>query len=829
MKRAALTGAILLAVALGALGLRLPALSARPMHTDEAIHAWKFAEFLDGEYRYSPADFHGPTLYYATLPAWWLGPARDGSEATEATFRVVGVVSGALLVLLLWGLATGLGRLAVVGAGLLVALSPAMVFYSRYYIQEMLLVLFTAGVLVAGWRYTRRPGIGWALGAGISAGLMHATKETAALALLAMAVALVGAGIRRRPRGFAVGRKRMLVHVTAGALAAAVTAALVLSQFGRDPAGPWESLRSFSLQGAPRIHHQPWHFYLGMLLFSRFGQGPIWSEGLILALAAVGLGVALRGRGAGGTDPRLARFVALYAIVLTAVYSAIPYKTPWSLLSFHFAWILLAGTGGAALMHALPGRVSRSVAAVVLVAGLAHLGWQAWRAAFPYCADSRNPYAYAQTVPDTVRLGQRVEALATLHPDGADMRVNVVAPGDDYWPLPWYLRRLNPERIGYWSDVPPWPDAPVVIASASVAARLEATLEARYHQSVFGLRPTVLLVLFVEQGLWDAFLDRTARRGDRGAADREANGSNRPSHVATHRAMGTTFQVRIQVAGDPGRRAPQATEAAFELLDRLEACLSHYRPTSDVSAIGRLEAGEPLRVAPAVFECLETAQRVHRETRGAFDVTIGPWLRCWRTREGKTRSPTPDELAEARRLTGMALIELDGKERTIRTRVKGVQVDLGGIGKGYAVDRMAALLEEWNIEAVLIHGGHSSVLARGAPAGRSGWPVSISDPDEPARTLAAFPLVDRALSASGTGTRGRHIVDPRTGRLADRYRAVWALAPTATEADALSTAFMVMSPDEIEAYCREHPDVAAMLLGPGGRAGRSAALRFGRW
>jgi len=299
--------------------------------------------------------------------------------------------------------------------------------------------------------------------------------------------------------------------------------------------------------------------------------------------------------------------------------------------------------------------------------------------------------------------------------------------------------------------------------------------------------------------------------------------------VATHRATGTTFQIPIGVDGRPAKRAQQAAEAAFELLDRLEDRLSHFRTTSDVSAIGRLGAGQSLRVTPDVFECLAAADRVHRATGGAFDVTIGPLLRCWRTPDGKVRSPTPGELEDARRRTGMALIELENETVEVRTRVEGVEIDLGGIGKGYAVDRMAALLEEWGIEAVLIHGGHSSVFARGAPPGRSGWPVSLLDPDDPARILAAFPLENRAMGASGTGTRGKHIVDPRTGRLADHYRAVWVLAPTATEADALSTAFMAMTPDEIETYCRAHPDTSALLVGPAEGGGQGAVLRFGRW
>src|SRR6185503_660790 len=185
--------ALLLAIA-GALALRVPRLATRPLHNDEAVNAVKVTELWQhGRYVYDPDEYHGPTLHYATLPFLWLSGARNADELKDATLRVAPVVFGVALILLLLLVADGLGRHAVMWAGLFIAISPAMVFYSRYFIHEMLLVFFTALTLGAGWRYKQTRLARWAVVAGVGAGLMVATKETFVLALGAMAVAGIGA------------------------------------------------------------------------------------------------------------------------------------------------------------------------------------------------------------------------------------------------------------------------------------------------------------------------------------------------------------------------------------------------------------------------------------------------------------------------------------------------------------------------------------------------------------------------------------------------------------------------------------------------------------
>jgi len=294
----------------------------------------------------------------------------------------------------------------------------------------------------------------------------------------------------------------------------------------------------------------------------------------------------------------------------------------------------------------------------------------------------------------------------------------------------------------------------------------------------------------------------------------------------SHEAMATTYQVIV--VHEDERYARQAAAAAFEEVNRLEAELSRFIENSDVSQINSLPVGRPLVLGLSAFECLEISRRLYDQTNGAFDITIGSLLKCWRSDDGKSRTPTDEQLNLARQRTGMDLLKLDAREHTVEVLVEGVQVDLGGMGKGYAVDQMAKLLREWSIDVALVHGGYSSVLALDAPPDMKGWPVTLSHPGKQKTTLAKLYFHGRALSGSGL-QKGRHIIDPRTGRPVKAKRAAWSSTPDAATGDALSTAFMVMDPDEIEEYCRRHPDVAAMIILQAEDGRKEEVLRFGSW
>jgi thiamine biosynthesis lipoprotein len=278
----------------------------------------------------------------------------------------------------------------------------------------------------------------------------------------------------------------------------------------------------------------------------------------------------------------------------------------------------------------------------------------------------------------------------------------------------------------------------------------------------------------------------------------------------SHEAMATTFEILI--VHEDENYARQAATAAFDEVDRLERELSRFVENSDIARINNLPAGEPLLLGLETFECLKISARIYAETDGAFDVTIGSVLQCWRRKDGTPRTPSAEELDLARQRTGTDLLQLDEEEHTVELSASPVLVDLGGVGKGFAVDRVAELLREWSIEAALISGGYSSVLALDAPPGADGWPLTLSNPADRSQILARPHLRGGALSGSGV-RKGDHIINPRTGRPASGKLAAWSGAP------------------EIEQYCAHHRDTRAMVImhEQDKEDGKGRVLHFGRW
>jgi hypothetical protein len=189
-----------------------------------------------------------------------------------------------------------------------------------------------------------------------------------------------------------------------------------------------------------------------------------------------------------------------------AVYSAIPYKTPWCVLTFLSGLILLAGVGAITLVGLIPGKSAKAIVAILLTSGLGHLGWQAYCASYVYFADSRNPYVYAQTLPEARQLAGKIEALAHAYPQGEHMVIQVLSSDGYYWPLPWYLRRFP--NVGYWTGhLPEDLDAPVILASPEFDEALTRRLDATHLMTgYFGLRPGALMQLWVRLDLWRAYL-----------------------------------------------------------------------------------------------------------------------------------------------------------------------------------------------------------------------------------------------------------------------------------------------------------------------------------
>jgi uncharacterized protein (TIGR03663 family) len=436
------------------------------------------------------------------------------------------------LVLLLLLMAGGLGRGGAVYAAVLTAVSPAMVFYSRYYIQEMLLVCFTFGAIVSGYQYTRSKTIAWALLAGVFLGLMHASKETCIIAFGSMVLALLLTLLMRRQKGSSISALKAIrpSHLVCGLAAGAIVSALFHSSFLSNPAGILDSIRTYTTYlgraSASSLHIHSWHYYLEMLIYFRYGGGPIWTEALIVLLAVVGFIAAMTRRGLSSGNVQLLRFIAFYTLILTVVYSAVPYKTPWCMLGFLHGMILLAGAGAVVLVKLAPNVLPRLIILCLLFEASVHLTWQAYRASYTFDADSRNPYVYAHPTTEVFTLVQRVEemaralkALAKEQPERVQMRIQVICPGHDYWPLPWYFRRLEGGAV-IWSDqVDASMDAaPLIVASPEVEGALTEKLytltpleKRQMYLFLFDkpyyvwLRPQVKLLGFVRKDLWDYF------------------------------------------------------------------------------------------------------------------------------------------------------------------------------------------------------------------------------------------------------------------------------------------------------------------------------------
>ena len=507
-----------LGVAFVALALRLPRLDQRPMHGDEANQAVRAGVLLEtGTYHYDPSDHHGPVLYFAAMP-FCRATATSFADTTEWNFRLVPVTFSVLTLLLMLCLGTkGEGglfreRTGLLAAALLTALSPPMVYYSRFFIQESMFVTFLTGMLVCAVRYVNarsgadlpRTAAGWAAGFGVFAGLAVATKETFVLSFAAAAVAAVAAcGFRRLWNAW---RTRDAL-IAAGA--AAVVAVLFYSSFFTYPKGVYDALFStvsayFARATAVPEHQHPWNFYLKILFWFKYGKGPVWSEAALLLPAAVAVAVSFwPRRDAPPPQTRWTRFVAVYTLALTALYSAIPYKTPWCALSFLHGFLLLAGLGFGEAFHrfaarpAWGGAAGRIALYALLLAVLLHQQSRAVRACFRLPADPRNPYVYAHTGTDAMNLVGEIEKAAQKE-EGFDTMIAIAVPTPDTWPLPWYLRKYR--RVGYWTrveDIPASVRPAVVVAAADQGDAADARFGLGKRASFFGIRPGVLLNVFV--------------------------------------------------------------------------------------------------------------------------------------------------------------------------------------------------------------------------------------------------------------------------------------------------------------------------------------------
>jgi thiamine biosynthesis lipoprotein len=300
-------------------------------------------------------------------------------------------------------------------------------------------------------------------------------------------------------------------------------------------------------------------------------------------------------------------------------------------------------------------------------------------------------------------------------------------------------------------------------------------------------------------------------------------------YEASHDAMGTLFT--IVAYGRDARFLAQVANEVFDEIDSLDAQMSNYKAESELSRINRHAAREPVLVEPRLFQLLADSLRISEETGGAFDITVGPLMKTWGFFRGEGRVPPRAELARVMKRVGFRHIHLDREQRTIRFDTEGLELDLGGIAKGYAVDRAVDILRSNGVNSALVSSGSSSIYALGAPPGERAWRITLRDPFERGKVGDVVCLKNYSLSVSGSyeksfqlkGKTYSHLLDPRSGRPAQEMLTTTVLAPRAAEGDALSTSFFVMGVERSRAYLQRHGHLAVLFYVPG-----SGSRRFKR-
>ena len=473
-------------VALLGLAVRLPQLGERPMHTDEAINGYIVGQLLSGEpFRYDSVDRHGPALSAIALPLAWMQGARSFSDLTESELRLAPVLAGTATIVLFGAAADLFGFLPSVIAALLFAFAPLSVYYDRYFIHESLFCAATFGLILAGWRAWKLPSIGHGAIAGTCGALMLASKETAVLHFAALALTAVVFRFWKRSGEHPATGVGLRPWLFAGGTFVALSI-LLYTWFGRN----WSALPTL-LKAAPHLlsraggqgHEKPFWYFAQLLISGRSGA-------VVIALACIGVFASMRRR-----DASPYTFIAIYLLVIAAIYSAIPYKTPWLALNLWLPLALLAGGGVEVLWEAATSHAFRRIAipafGVFAVLAAASIARDTRERVFLHPADEKNPYAYAHTTDDILGLPTEISELAQR--DGiANPRIAVVA--SDPWPLPWYLRHFS--QVGFWQPGQQPGKADFYITSTDAAEQYRDALK-DYRADFFGERPGVLILLWL--------------------------------------------------------------------------------------------------------------------------------------------------------------------------------------------------------------------------------------------------------------------------------------------------------------------------------------------
>lgn len=282
--------------------------------------------------------------------------------------------------------------------------------------------------------------------------------------------------------------------------------------------------------------------------------------------------------------------------------------------------------------------------------------------------------------------------------------------------------------------------------------------------------------------------------------------------------MGTLCEVQVYDAS--AARAKAAIGAALDEMARVDRLLSNYNPASELSRMNREASEGPFHASPELFDFVTTTRKLYDGTEGTFDPTVGALVRAWGFFSRRPGVPNAQQIAAAMRATGFEKVQIDRGKRTIRYTVPGLEMDPGGIGKGYAADRASAVLRRLGIRAALVNAGESSINAIGHPPGQRAWRIAISNPANPSSAIAVVELRDTSLSTSGVSRQSlrsgphtySHIFDPRTGEPVENMCQVTVVTRKGTVAEALSKAAFILSREELAGVLRRYPGSHVLRL-----------------
>ena len=505
----------IISIILGLL-LRFESLDSRPMHTDEAIQAWRLGSMIEGEgFNYRPDDGHGPVLLFLSMPIVWIKSINNYQELNEVILRSVTAVGGTLLIIMMLLFKRLISIQGVAISSALVALSPMHVYYSRYYIMETPMLLFLALFLFFSWKYFQQQKYYWMLGAGFACGVMHATKETFVISVASIVIAATIIFLIEELRKNYVARlkpKKLVLNFCFGLIVMFFTSAALFTVFFNNLEAIKDSYTSYSdylSRAEGSGHEKPFLYYINLISWKEM-ELYSWSELATIILAVVGIFSSFFLQKKTTKEIIFLRVLSLYTIINLLIYSLIPYKTPWSILPFLQAAIILAGFGFFSL-YQLGEKMKRirtfyqSILIISFIGICINYNNQNKNSLKSPANSDRNPYVYNHTSPSLVSKLVK-QTIFELKDIKDDLSINVFHP-ETGWPLPYYFRDIK--NCGYYPEVQENLSSDVIIADAEYDEDISNMVGNNYiGPDLMNLRDNVMLHVYIEKELFYQMVER---------------------------------------------------------------------------------------------------------------------------------------------------------------------------------------------------------------------------------------------------------------------------------------------------------------------------------